>query len=209
MKAASLRDKLMIMQQKFLIGVRHSCVTRTNALRASYPRNKPEQIDMTPKQERFAAEYIVDLNATEAAKRAGYGPRARVTASELLALPDVQARVAELMRERAERIELDGDRVLAEIMTMAFYDPADYKAVSSAEDIAALPERARRAVVGWGFDRNGLFVFKLADKSKALDQLARHLSLYNDKLEVGGLDALGDRLERARARQLAWRLTVK
>lgn len=58
-----------------------------------------------------------------------------------------------------------------------------------------MPKKLRRAIVGWGYDRNQNFTVKLADKSKALDQLARHLSLYNDKLEVTGLNALAERLE--------------
>jgi phage terminase small subunit len=115
--------------------------------------------------------------------------------------------------------------VLKEISRMAFYDPLDLieivreampdelrggielsddgkviTGLRSAQDIKFLPEDVRRAIVGWGYDRNQNFTLKLADKSKALDQLARHLSLYNDKLEVTGVDALADRLARANKR---------
>jgi phage terminase small subunit len=65
---------------------------------------------------------------------------------------------------------------------------------------AGLPETVRRAIVGWGWDRNQNFTLKLADKFKALDQLARHLSLYNDRLEVSSVETLADRLARAKAR---------
>lgn len=67
-------------------------------------------------------------------------------------------------------------------------------------DIRRLPGKVRRAIVGWGWDRNQNFTVKLADKSKALDQLARHLSLYNDKLEMTVLDGLAERLARASRR---------
>ncbi|MGO4834132.1 hypothetical protein AB4144_17880, partial [Rhizobiaceae sp. 2RAB30] len=111
---------------------------------------------------------------------------------------------------------------------MAFYDPADLVEVTrelrddedaegvaiveidkrrmvvdgirSPKDIRLLPEEIRRAIVGWSYDRNQNFTIKLADKSKALDQLARHLSLYNDRIEVKTLDGLADRLGRAKER---------
>lgn len=70
----------------------------------------------------------------------------------------------------------------------------------SVADIKRLPEATRRVIVGWGWDRNGNFTVKLADKSKALDQLARHLGLYNDKVEISTTDKLADRMERAARR---------
>lgn len=101
---------------------------------------------------------------------------------------------------------------------MAFYDPAELMSDEEAQggehpamvvdgrvihglrgpaDIKRLPETVRRAIVGWSWDRNQNFTVKLADKSKALDQLARHLSLYNDRLEVNGLQGLADHLAQA------------
>jgi hypothetical protein len=106
---------------------------------------------------------------------------------------------------------------------MAFYDPGKLMICGAANagdpieavidgrviygsrgpaNIKRLPEKVRRAIVGWGWDRNQNFTIKLADKSKALDYLARHLSLYNDKLEVAGLDALAERLARASKRMM-------
>lgn len=186
---------------------------------------------LTAKQERFALEYVVDLNATQAAIRAGYAESgARTEGARLLANAGVQAKVAELAEQRAEKTGLSAERVLAEIQRMAFYDPADLVEVAipvdevgdlpagarvevredgngfvimglaSPRDIKRLPEAIRRAIVGWGWDRNQNFTIKLADKSKALDQLARHLGLFHDKLEVTGLTALADRLARAKGR---------
>ncbi|WP_249871627.1 terminase small subunit [Oceanobacillus saliphilus] len=68
---------------------------------------------LTAKQELFCHEYIVDLNATQAAIRAGYSERtARVTASKLLAKANISARVKELKDKRAEKLELDAYWVL-------------------------------------------------------------------------------------------------
>ena len=58
---------------------------------------------LTPKQQRFIDEYLIDLNATQAAIRAGYSPRtARAIACENLAKPDIQEAIAEAKRERSE-----------------------------------------------------------------------------------------------------------
>lgn len=178
---------------------------------------------LTPKQERFVAEYLIDLNATQAAIRAGYSKNtAEKIGSENLQKPEIRALLNTAKIERSEKTGVTAERVLKEMERMAFYDPislveivrdalpadiADGVELSddgkiihglrSASDIKFLPEDVRRAIVGWGYDRNQNFTIKLADKSKALDQLARHLSLYNDKLELTGVDGWADRIARA------------
>lgn len=186
--------------------------------------------DLTPKQARFVEEYLIDLNATQAAIRAGYSARGADTAGpRLLENPEIKAAIDAAKNERSEQTEITSERVLREIANMAFYDPAQLigaarelsdasealdgegivsidgkryaiSGITSAVDILKLPEDVRRAIVGWGYDRNQNFTLKLADKSKALDQLARHLSLYKDTMELRGLEGLGDRLARARLR---------
>ncbi|MEZ0170765.1 terminase small subunit [Microvirga sp. TS319] len=178
---------------------------------------------MTPKQARFVDEYLVDLNGAQAVIRAGYSPKnPDVQAAQLFARPEIVAAIQDAMSKRADRLEITSERVLEEIAAMAFYDPADLMVDVEPEegeensplvvngrtvlglrgphDIQRLPENVRRAIVGWGYDRNQNFTVKLADKSKALDQLARHLSLYNDKLAIDGLDSLAERLARASKR---------
>lgn len=185
---------------------------------------------LTPRQARFVQEYLLDLNATKAAIRAGYSKRtAQEQGSQLLNHHGVMAAIDAAKIERSERTEIDAKRVLKEIAAMAFYDPADLigvareigldekcrdgegviemggrkyavSGISSPAHIAGLPESVRRAIIGWSWDRNQNFTLKLADKSKALDQLARHLSLYNDRLEVSSVEGLADRIARAKAR---------
>ena len=72
---------------------------------------------MTPKQERFVAEYIVDLCATKAARRAGYSEKtARFIGAENLSKPNIAAAIAAGQAARSERTEITQDYVLAGIV---------------------------------------------------------------------------------------------
>lgn len=170
---------------------------------------------LTPKQQRFVDEYLVDRNATQAAIRAGYeATNADVTGPRLLGNVGVAEAIAVATKAQSQRTLINADRVLAEIAALAFWDPASlveimvevapgeykFEGITEPKHIQLLPEEVRRAIVGWSWDRNENFTLKLADKSRALDMLARHLSLYNDKVQVNMLDGLAERLDRARAR---------
>lgn len=163
---------------------------------------------LAAKRKLFADEYLADpkLNATEAYKRAGYKAKndnvAAVEASNLLKDPKVAAYIQERMDARQKRTEITQDRVLREIAAGAFFDPGVIGAhkITCPGDIQNLPEEVRRAIVGWSWDKFGNFVIKLASKGQALDQLARHLSLYNDKLDINVKEGLADRMAKARKR---------
>lgn len=74
---------------------------------------------LTDKQELFAREYLKDLNATQAAIRAGYSENtARKIGSENLTKPDIQDFIAELNRERLERVQIDADYVLRQAVKL-------------------------------------------------------------------------------------------
>ena len=76
---------------------------------------------LSPRQERFAREFIVDLNGTKAAHRIGVPIKsAKVWASRQLALPHVKARVAELQQKVADKQEITAERVLNGIARIAF-----------------------------------------------------------------------------------------
>lgn len=111
---------------------------------------------LTAKQERFCTEYIIDLNATQAAIRAGYSSKtANRIASENLSKPDIQRKIQELQQERAERTEITQDRVLKELAGIGFAPITKGK-------------------------------IKAADKTKALELLGRHLGMFTDKLQIEG-----------------------
>ena len=71
---------------------------------------------LTAKQKIFVQEYLVDLNATQAAIRAGYSPKtANRTASENLSKPDIQAAIHKSMQKREKRVEVNQDYVISKL----------------------------------------------------------------------------------------------
>jgi phage terminase small subunit len=82
---------------------------------------------LTGKQGRFVAEYLIDLNATQAAVRAGYSPKVAYRQGfENLRKPQVEAALAAAMAARAQRVELTADAVLRELKVLAHSDVRDY-----------------------------------------------------------------------------------
>lgn len=158
------------------------------ATRKAAARTKPapakKNDDLTAKQRQFVAEYLVDMNATQAAIRAGYSSKtAKSIGQENLTKPDVARAIAAAQERREEQTDVKAADVLREIQRLAMFDPADLTDVKSPADIRKLPEHVRRAIVGWGWDRQGRFTIKTA-KEGALEMLGRHHSLFNDKLKV-------------------------
>lgn len=85
-----------------------------------------QQLGLNPKQQRFVDEYLVDLNATQAAIRAGYSvDSARQMASENLSKPYIQAAISEARKAQQERTGITADKVLAEIASIAMADPRE------------------------------------------------------------------------------------
>ena len=143
---------------------------------------------LTPKQSLFVREYLVDLNATQAAIRAGYSKKtAGVIGQENLSKPYIAIEIQKAMEERGKRTGITADRVIKEIERLALFDPADLIDVNSPSDIANLPEDIRRAITGWKWDAQGNFVITMV-KQGALDMLGRHHKLFTDKTEISNPD---------------------
>lgn len=144
---------------------------------------------LNEKQKRFVSEYIIDLNAKQAAIRAGYSPKtAEVQASRLLSLVKVQTEIAKAMEDREKRTGITQDRVLAELSAIAFAKATDYVEIDDdglvkIKPTADLTEEQKKAIASIKKGANGIEV-KLTDKTKALEMLSRHLGLFNDKLNV-------------------------
>ena len=86
---------------------------------------------MTPRQQRFVEEYLIDLNATQAAIRAGYSAKnADKIGSELLGKTRVAAAVAEAKAERTERVKLDSDAVLERLVRISETSIGDFIEIS-------------------------------------------------------------------------------
>ena len=143
--------------------------------------------NLTPRQRRFAEEYLLDLNATQAAIRAGYSPRtAEQQGSRLLSNANVQRATAAGMAARSKRTEVAADRALLEIARLGFSDlrrlfhgdgrlkhPHEWDD-DTAASVASIEIVARK--VGDGVVEY-VSRIKLWDKGKALEQLSKYLGL--------------------------------
>jgi phage terminase small subunit len=149
-------------------------------------------------------EYLVDLNGTQAAIRAGYSPAtADVQASQLLRFPKVAAAVSEALAARQRRCDVTADRVLLELARIAY---ADVRLLFDANgqlraprdlDPAIAPAIASIEVVTKSLgDGEVEYVHKirLAPKVDALKTLAQHLGLLRMKVDVEAADALPIRI---------------
>ena len=146
---------------------------------------------MTKKQKRFIEEYLIDLNATQAAIRAGYSPdTAKSIGSENLTKPDIQARIAKAMAERSRRTGVNADRVVMELAKIAFVNASDVidaetatlKPDGAPDDTAAIQSVKVKTFGEDGLERE----IKMADKLKALELLGKHLGMFKDKVELSG-----------------------
>ena len=146
---------------------------------------------MTQKQKRFIEEYLIDLNATQAAIRAGYSPdTAKSIGSENLTKPDIQARIARAMAKRSRRTGVNADRVVMELAKIAFVnakdvidpDTATVRPDALPEDTAAIQSVKVKTFGEDGLERE----VKMADKLRALELLGRHLGMFKDKVELSG-----------------------
>lgn len=145
---------------------------------------------LTKKQKIFAEEYLIDLNATQAAIRAGYSTEsAGSIASELLKKPDIRARIDKAMAERSRRTGVNQDRIVMELAKVAFANPTDLINTGDAtvkEDAARDDTAAISAVkVKCIQTDDGLIEereIRMADKLKALELLGKHVGMFSDKL---------------------------
>lgn len=157
---------------------------------------------LTPKQKRFVAEYLVDLNATAAAKRAGY--KDPNIGRQLITKNNVSAAIETAMQNRQQRTEITQDMVLRETAKLAFFDVRKmFDANGKPLDISRLDDNTAAALVGLDVqdmtDGDGEFIgyvkkYKMADKLKALELLGKHLGTWergaSDK--EGGVQIIDD-----------------
>lgn len=147
---------------------------------------------LTPKQKRFVAEYLLDLNATAAARRAGYSAKtADRIGPELLGKTCVSEAIQQAIREREERTEITQDMVLRETAKLAFFDIRKiFDKDGKPLDISKLDADTAAALVGLDVqdvaDNDGDYVgfvkkYKMADKLKALELLGKHLGTWEPK----------------------------
>ncbi|VEJ54617.1 terminase small subunit [Pragia fontium] len=149
---------------------------------------------LNDKQELFCREYIVDLNATQAAIRAGYSEKtAQEQSSRLLSNVMIQSRIAELNADRLERVRIDADYVLNRLVEIDQMDVLDILTDSGdLKPVADWPKAWRTtlsglevtAMMGDGDSAALLKKIKWPDKVKNLELLGKHISVQAFKEQV-------------------------
>jgi len=165
---------------------------------------------LNEKQERFCKEYVIDLNATQAAIRAGYSENtANEQASRLLANVNIQARVKELQDGISERLEITADMVVSELWALGSYNVKDFvnEGDNTIKNISDIDRGIAKAIVGVKVTertvtQNGVSdstittEMKFADKRAALVDVGRHLGIFEkdnkQKVQPVDMSALSD-----------------
>ncbi len=150
---------------------------------------------LTPKQERFVEEYLIDLNASQAAIRAGYSPKsAKDIGQQLLAKTHIRARVDIALAERSKRTGINADRVLLELAKLALANPLDVVEAMDAtirdgatrEDTAAIQSIKCKVIPQKNDEPIIEREVRLYDKNKSLELLGKFLGMVVDKREITG-----------------------
>ena len=134
----------------------------------------------------FAQEYVVDLNATRAAVRAGYTAKhAAVTASKLLRNVNVEYWIAEAQELKARSRNITVERVLEEYRRIAFAQTTDMVTLKGGlvqiSDTDSLTTEQKSAISQIRQKKDGELEVRFYDKQKALDSLAKYLGIFSDK----------------------------
>lgn len=186
---------------------------------------------LTDKQKRFCDEYLIDLNATQAAIRAGYSEKtAYRTGADNLRKPQIEEYIAKRQKELSRSTEITQERVIKELALIAFSNNADYAHVvekkmkaevggalvdvldedgkpvmyRTVEPVLTeeLTEEQKRALAVIKKGKEGLEV-KSCDKVKALELLGKHLGIFTDKIEANVNDTTRSELSELLAQRKA------
>ncbi|MCU4389914.1 terminase small subunit [Acinetobacter courvalinii] len=157
---------------------------------------------LTAKQQLFVDEYLVDLNATQAAIRAGYSPKTAYSKGQQLTKL-LSTEISEAQANRSKRTQITQDMVLNELAKIGFSNMLDYVTPTNGGDLVpdfSAITRDQAAAIGEvtidqymeGKGEDAVLVkrtkFKLSDKRAALVDMGRHLGMFKDKVELTGPD---------------------
>lgn len=146
---------------------------------------------LSEQRQRFVEEYLIDLNGTQAAIRAGYSVKtAQEQSSRLLSNVMVQEAISKAMAARSKRTGVNQDRVVLELAKIAFVKMTDVvdnngriREDATDDDLACIESikyKESDNEFGGSVERE----VKIGSKLKALELLGKHLGMWNDKLDV-------------------------
>ena len=157
-------------------------------------------LKLTPKQKLFCKYYLISLNATDAAIKAGYSKKtANRIGTENLSKPVIREYLESQMKSKEQELDISVDRILRELASIAFLDISEfYNDDGTLKNIKQIDETARRAIQSVTtreeqgatiengeikpqfFNVNNI---KANDKLKALELLGKYHSIFKDKIE--------------------------
>lgn len=155
---------------------------------------------LSPKQQLFIDEYLIDLNATQAAIRAGYSAKtAKQQASRLLTNVNITAAVAKAKQERSEVTKIDAEWVLKQAVSLYGRCMQEIKPAKN-------PKTGKQIYDDKG---NALFTFNAAAANRALELIGKHVEVaaFKDRLEVTKELSLIERIQAGRNRACRARKT--
>ena len=172
-------------------------VTKKKAVKKKVMRKKriSAKPKLTVKQSLFVKEYLADLNATQAAIRAGYSEKtAKEIGHENLTKPHIAAVVAEAMSKRSEKAETSAEYVLDRLYQEAEADIADlYNKDGSLKSVHEWPVIWRKGLV-FGVDviemgdgvAGKVTKLKISDRVKRLEMIGKHHAMFTNNVNLGG-----------------------
>jgi phage terminase small subunit len=165
--------------------------------------------DLTPMQARFVEEYLIDLNASQAAKRAGSKAKdLSVAGAEFLANPRVSAAIDAAKQNRSQKTQIDAAWVLERLAAEADADFNDlYDDEGRLKPVKEWPKIWRQGLVAGiktqvSEDGVAIIDVKLSDRIRRLELIGKHVRVnaFQEVVQHKGLEGLADRLARAKKR---------
>jgi phage terminase small subunit len=158
----------------------------------------------------FVEHYLTCYDVRKVARKMGISMR---EATEILESEPVAAEIKVRVAEIAKRLHVDQERVLLELASIAFLDPAElFDDNGRALRIDEIPLHARRGLAAYNTKADGQGgvkrTFRMVDKLKALDLLGKYMGMAPKDLRDATVDDLGRAIEQARARRLEAESTV-